>query len=241
VVSTYFGEFNHNVIRNPKTHIVIDDARHFLLTTNETFDAITSDPLDPWVKGAAALYTKEFWELAKRRLNPGGVITVFVQLYESSPAAVKSEIATFFEVFPDGVIFGNEYLGEGYDTVLLGQLEPGPIDVAAIEERLKDPQFQTLRQSLHEIGFPSPWELFGSYAGRAPEMTDYLRDALINYDSNLRLQYLAGLGLNQRAASTIYNDITRNRRYPEGLFTGSESQLQYLRSLIGSWQGVGTP
>jgi spermidine synthase len=72
-------------------------------------------------------------------------------------------------------------------------------------------------------------------------MTDYLRDAPINSDSNLRLQYLAGLGLNQRAAATIYNDITRNRRYPEGLFTGSESQLQYLRSLIGSWQGVGTP
>ncbi len=241
VVSTYFGEFNHNVIRNPKTHVVIDDARHFLLTTHETFDAITSDPLDPWVKGAAALYTKEFWEVAKARLNPGGVITVFVQLYESSPEAVKSEIATFFEVFPNGVIFGNEYLGEGYDTVLLGQLEPGPIDVSAIDERLKEPEFEIVRQSLHEIGFPTAWELFGSYAGRAPEMADYLRDAPINYDRNLRLQYLAGLGLNQRAAATIYNDITRNRRYPEGLFLGSESQLQYLRSLIGSWQGVGTP
>jgi spermidine synthase len=241
VVSTYFGEFNHNVIRNPKTQLVIDDARHFLLTTDETFDAITSDPLDPWVKGAAALYTKEFWELAKRRLNPGGVITVFVQLYESSPEAVKSEIATFFEVFPNGVIFGNEYLGEGYDTVLLGQLEPGPIDLNAIDERLQAPQFETVRQSLQEIGFPTAWELYGSYAGRAPEMADYLRDAPINYDRNLRLQYLAGLGLNQRSAATIYNDITRNRRYPEGLFLGSESQLQYLRSLIGSWQGVGTP
>jgi spermidine synthase len=241
VVSTYFGEFNHNVIRNPKTQVVIDDARHFLLTTHEKFDAITSDPLDPWVKGAAALYTKEFWEVAKGRLNPGGVITVFVQLYESSPEAVKSEIATFFEVFPDGVIFGNEYLGEGYDTVLLGQLEPSPIDVNAIEQRLGEPQFDTVRQSLQEIGFPTAWELYGSYAGRAPEMADYLRDAPINYDRNLRLQYLAGLGLNQRAAATIYSDITRNRRYPEGLFLGSESQLQYLRSLIGSWQGVGTP
>ena len=97
VVSTYFGEYNHHVVTNPKTQIVLDDARHFLLTTDQKFDAITSDPLDPWVKGAAALYTKEFWELAKQRLNPGGVVTVFVQLYESSPEAVKSEIATFFE------------------------------------------------------------------------------------------------------------------------------------------------
>ncbi len=48
-------------------------------------------------------------------------------------------------------------------------------------------------------------------------MADYLRDAPINYDRNLRLQYLAGLGLNQRAAATIYSDITRTRKYPEGL------------------------
>jgi len=241
VVSIYFGEFNHNVIRNPKVEVVIDDARHFLLTTDQTFDAITSDPLDPWVKGAAALYTKEFWELAKSRLNPGGVITVFVQLYESSPEAVKSEIATFFQVFPDGVIFGNEYLGEGYDTVLVGQRDPGPIDVAAIQQRLREERFEPVRRSLQEIGFNGALDLYGSFAGRATEMTDYLRDAPINYDRNLRLQYLAGLGLNQRAAGVIYNDITRNRRYPEGLFVGSESDLEELRRLVGSWQGVGTP
>jgi spermidine synthase len=120
VVSEHFGEHNFNVVRNPKTHVVIDDARHFLLTTHETFDAITSDPLDPWVKGAATLYTKEFFELAKSKLNPGGTVTLFVQLYESTPEAVKSEIGTFFEVFPNGVIWGNTHQGRGYDTVLMG-------------------------------------------------------------------------------------------------------------------------
>src|SRR5262249_33208923 len=64
VVSKYFGAANFNVVSNPKVQIHIDDARHFLLTTRETFDAITSDPLDPWVKGAATLYTKEFFETA---------------------------------------------------------------------------------------------------------------------------------------------------------------------------------
>jgi spermidine synthase len=98
-----------------------------------------------------------------------------------------------------------------------------------------------VRRSLQEIGFPTAFELYGSYAGRATEMTDYLRDAPINSDRNLRLQYLAGLGLNQRAAAAIYNDITKTRRYPDGLFQGTDMQLQYLRSLIGSWQGVGQP
>jgi len=47
----------------------IDDARHFVLTTRQKFDALTSDPLDPWVKGAAALYTKEFFEKVKEHLT----------------------------------------------------------------------------------------------------------------------------------------------------------------------------
>ena len=61
----YFAGVNHDVLRNPKVHVVGDDARHFLMTTTEKFDAITSDPLDPWVKGAATLYTKEFFDTAR--------------------------------------------------------------------------------------------------------------------------------------------------------------------------------
>ncbi|MGH7472010.1 MAG: spermidine synthase, partial [Longimicrobiales bacterium] len=63
VVSTYFSEHNFAVVTNPKVHVQIDDARHYLLTTDQKFDAITSDPFDPWVKGAATLYTKEFFEV----------------------------------------------------------------------------------------------------------------------------------------------------------------------------------
>ena len=92
---------------------MLDDGRHFLMTTNEKFDAVTSDPLDPWVKGAAALYTREFFEEVKQHLNPGGVMTLFVQLYESNPAAVKSEIATCLEAFPYGVVWGNTQNGAG--------------------------------------------------------------------------------------------------------------------------------
>ena len=232
VVSTYFGEYNHNVILNPKVSVVLDDARHFLLTTDQKFDAITSDPLDPWVKGAAALYTREFFQLAKDKLNAGGVVTVFVQLYESSPEAVKSEIATFFEVFPNGVVFGNEYYGEGYDTVLLGQKDKEPIDLDFMEARLSGPGFEVVRQSLSEVGFPTATTLFGTYAGRASDLGGWLQDASINYDRNLRLQYLAGLGLNQRAAGRIYTDMVSHRRDPGDVFTGSEARIEQLSQII---------
>jgi spermidine synthase len=234
VVSTYFSEHNFDVARNPKVHIHIDDARHYLQTTREKFDGVTSDPLDPWVKGAAMLYTREFFEEVKTHLNPGGVVTLFVQLYESSPEAVKSELATFFEAFPNGVVFGNTTNGEGYDTVLVGSIEPLHIDVDAIQAKLASPEYTRVAQSLREIGFNSAIELFSTFAGRASDLKPYLQDAAVNRDRNLRLQYLAGLGLNIYQAGPIYSEILRYRGDPGDLFTGSEETLKALRSMIAN-------
>ncbi len=238
VVSKYFADHNFNVVANPKVTVHLDDARHFLFTTNEKFDAITSDPLDPWVKGAAMLYTREFFELAKSRLNPGGIVTLFVQLYESNTAAVKSEVATFFEAFPQGMIFANTYNGAGYDLVLVGQADGTRINLDEVEARLARPEYAPIRQSLAEIGMLSAVDLFGTYAGSADDLKHWTSDAQINRDRNLRLQYLAGRGLNLYRADAIFAEMLPFAKDPPaGLFEGSEalraSLLQKIRAFHG--------
>jgi spermidine synthase len=235
VVSRHFGEHNFNVVDNPKTEVVIDDARHYLLTTDRKFDAITSDPFDPWVKGAATLYTTEFWLEAREHLNPGGVITVFVQLYESTLEAVKSEVATFLEVFPHGMVFANLNQGQGYDVVMLAQREPTPIDLDAIDEKLRTPEYATVAQSLAEVGFYSAPQLMATFAAKKPEIDPWLADAQITRDRNLRLQFLAGLGVNLYEADAIYRDMAQYRTYPEELFVGSPLSLAQLRA---AWSGM---
>jgi spermidine synthase len=238
MASEHFGAHNFDVYKNPKTRLVLDDARHYLMTTDERFDAITSDPLDPWVKGAAMLYTREFFEEVKEHLNPGGVVTLFVQLYESNPAAVKSEIATFLEAFPNGVVWGNTQNGAGYDLVLMGTVEPLRIDVDAIEQTLKSPQYARVAQSLSEIRMFSAVDLFSTYAGKRPDLDPWMVDAIINRDRNLRLQYLAGLGLNLYQSDVIYADMLKHAaRFPDELFAGSEATLQALRAGIAREQG----
>jgi spermidine synthase len=233
----YMGEYNFDVVKNPKVSIVLDDARHYLMTTNRKFDAITSDPLDPWVKGAAMLYTREFWEIVKEHLNPGGVVTVFVQLYESNLDAVKSEIATFFEAFPHGMIFANLYNGQGYDVVLLGQLEPTRINLDDIEARLNKPEYARMKQSLSEIGMHSAVDLFGTYAGQASDFKEWVKTAQINRDRNLRLQYLAGRGLNLYQADVIYRDMAIHGQEPKDIFEGSDQMKQALLGRIRVEQG----
>jgi spermidine synthase len=233
----FMGAHNFDVVKNPRVKVVIDDARHFLATTDEKFDAITSDPLDPWVKGAAMLYTREFWEEAKEHLNPGGVVTVFVQLYESNLEAVKSEVATFFEAFPNGMIFANLYNGQGYDMVMLGQVEPTKINLDEIEARLNKPEYARMKQSLSEIGMHSAVDLFGTFVGTAKDLAPWTKDAQINRDRNLRLQYLAGRGLNLYQADVIYSDMAVYAKEPEGIFEGSEEQKQALLQKIRMEQG----
>jgi spermidine synthase len=232
VVSEFFSAHNFDVVNNPKVNIHLDDARHYLLTTDEKFDAITSDPLDPWVKGAATLYTREFFEVVKDHLNPGGVVTLFVQLYESSEDAAKSEIATFLEAFPDGAVFANTINGRGYDLVLFGRLGGGSIDVDAVQARLSDPANAAIANSLAEVGIYSAVELFATYGGNSADLADWMSNAVINTDRNLKLQYLAGLGLNLYQNAEIYDNMVRGARYPEGLFTGSEETLTALRGRI---------
>ncbi len=230
VVATYFTNENYNVLKDPRVAIILDDARHYVRTTREKFDIITSDPIHPWVKGAATLYTQEYFDLCKAHLNPGGVVTQWVPLYESTREAVKSEVATFFESFPNSTIWSNDLEGEGYDVVVCGRLDEGPINVDAIEQRLR--ANERLAKSLKDAGFRSAVSLLGTYAGQRTDLGPWLAGAEINRDRNLRLQYLAGLGLNLNQGGLIYGEMLLHRRFPEQLFAGTEMQKRMLRLLV---------
>jgi spermidine synthase len=232
IATRYFARENYNVMNDPRTRIYYDDARHFVLTSRDKYDIITSDPIHPWVKGSATLYSKEYFELVKEHLNPGGVVTQWVPLYESSEEVVKSEIATFFEVFPNGSVWANELNGGGYDVFLLGQQEPAKIDVDAMQARLDRPDYARVVESLREVGLGSALELLSTYAGQDQDLKPWLQGAEINRDGNLRLQYMAGLAVNDNQEQTIYTDMLKYRQFPINLFAGSRETLQKLYGVI---------
>jgi len=124
--------------------------------------------------------------------------------------------------------------------VLRGTVDPPHFNVDEWEARLNSPAYARVKQSLSEIGISSAVELFGNYAGRASDLGAYLADAQINRDRDLRLQYLAGLGLNLYQSGPIYADILRHKKYPDGLFSGSEETMEKLRQAISTAPGGGS-
>ncbi len=237
--SQYFKTQNYDVLHDPRTRIFYDDARHFVLTSKDKFDIITSDPIHPWVKGTSTLYSKEYFELCRQHLNPGGVVTQWVPLYESDVETIKSELATFFSVFPHGTIWNSDAKNEGYDVVLVGRAEPETINpelinVDELDARLKRPDHAKVVASLAEVGLGSAFALMSTYAGRDDELRPWLKGAQINRDLNMRLQYLAGWGLNYNHADLIYAQLMDYRVMPRDLFQGSDRSLAQLQAALAA-------
>jgi spermidine synthase len=257
VVTPMFGNENYHVVdgiahENPHTvrgkqvEVVYDDGRHFLRTTQEKFDIITSDPIDPWVKGCAALNTVEYFRMCLDHLKPGGIVCLWIPLYESNLDTSKSVIATFFQVFPHGIIWSNERGGDGYDAVLFGQAEPTLIDVDELAARLDRPDHQLVKQSLRDVGFGEVKEsksgdivsreeaidILSTYSGQAPLLKEWLRGAQINTDRNLRLQYLAGMWLNSEMGERILSSILAHYRFPDQTFVGSPETVEALKQAL---------
>ena len=224
----YFGNENHHVFDNPKVQLVFDDARHFLQTTTEKFDIITSDPIHPWVRGAATLYSLEYLTLSKEHLTPGGVATQWIPMYETDERSVKSEIATFAKVFPDTTLWNPDLLEEGYDLVALGRAEESPIVESDIQARID--AAPRVKESLNAVMLKSAGDVLSTYAGRGKDLAPWLASADINRERSLRLQYLAGLAANSDNRFGIFQAILNYRRYPADLFVASAGIESRLRS-----------
>jgi spermidine synthase len=231
----FFGKQNYEVFLNPKTHVVFDDARHYLMTTNDKFDIIASDPLDIFAKGTAAIYSKEYFEAVKSHLNPGGLFTLYVPLYETDLRTIKSELATFFAAFPHSTIWANTINGAGYDMVFMGHVEDPRINLDEVAARMQRPDYAPVVQSLYEIGVTSTNDLLATYAGQNYDLGVWSADAELNTDSDLRLQYLGGWGINSTMEDRLYREMLGYRQVPRGLFTGSPERVEsLLRAIFGA-------
>lgn len=152
----YFFDRNRDLFPGGKIDdrvaVAIDDGRRFLHETAQRFDVITLEPLLPVTPVAVHFYTKEFYELAKSRLHPGGILCQWIPTAAVYSQAYRALLATFFEAFPEGGLWA---LGEV--TVLLGG-GPAPQDMARGAWR----QRSDLPAILRRMGFANAEELLAS-------------------------------------------------------------------------------
>jgi spermidine synthase len=111
----HFGARVHRAFDDPRSHIVIDDAKSYFSSSPTHYDLIISEPSNPWMGGTASLFSKEFYAFVPRQLNEDGLFVQWLQLYEIDPELVSSVLAGMLANFNDV----HAYLANESDLVLV--------------------------------------------------------------------------------------------------------------------------
>jgi spermidine synthase len=130
---------NRDVMRNPKVHIWLGDAREILLTTRERYDLIVSEPSNPFRSGIASLFTREYYRAVTNRMTAGGIFLQWLQAYEVDGKTIRTILATLASVFPCVEIWQTETV----DLLIACSMRPPVYDVPALRARIAEEPFRS--------------------------------------------------------------------------------------------------
>jgi spermidine synthase len=182
-----FEDLNGAALDDPRVHVVVQDGRNHLLTTRERYDVITADPIHPWAYGAASLYTREYYELIRRRLTEEGVMCQWMPIYELSEENLRSIVATFCDAFEYATLWQT-----AFDAVLIGSKVPIGVDLEALERRLRTPE---VAMQLGRIGLADPLSFLAEFTMDDATLRAYAAGGILNRDDNLYLEFSSPLSI----------------------------------------------
>jgi spermidine synthase len=180
----HFSHVNGRILEQPGVRVFLEDGRNVLLLHPKPYDLITMEISSVWFAGSTSLYCREFYELARKRLKPGGVLQQWIQIHHIGYAELGSVISTLRETFPYVSFW--VYGGQG---ILVASLEPQQVRPAAVAA------FRTANLWMDPGPEKVDTRLAGLLACRllAPEEVDRMvqgRPFPINTDLNRNLEYL---------------------------------------------------
>jgi spermidine synthase len=170
-----FHRTNHRVDQDPRARLIEDDGRNYLLRIRETYDVITSEPMPPTHAGVVSLYSREYYELARARLRPGGVLVQWLPFHLLTDEEARQIVRTVQDVFPQTTL----WLHAGTGIVVARETEPIVLDWPRLARALAEPALARDLARLNAGTLDELVQLFGlgpagvrAWVGRAPAITD---------------------------------------------------------------------
>jgi spermidine synthase len=156
----YFRPFVERAFADPRSHIVIDDAKSYFATSRKRYDIIISEPSNPWVNGVASLFTDEFYRFIPMHLNEDGIFVQWIHVYEMTPTLIDSIARAMLPHFADTRLFLS---AKGTDWILIAS----PTHKLPDTQELRLPDFwdQTLIKAMAQRGLATETDLMQTYLG----------------------------------------------------------------------------
>ena len=214
--SHFFDHVNNQPLNDGRLRLIVDDARSQLHVTPSRYDIIVSEPSHPWVPGVANLFTKEFFELARSRLNDDGVFTQWVQIYQLSTENLRTVLATFHTVFPHVLMFRVGGAARGKDLILIGSRSP--LSFANMSNRMRESR---VKAEAARVDIKSAEDVMRWFVCDETVLGPAVAGAVINTDDNMRVENRAPreafLPLLEKNAAWIDALAARARANPTNL------------------------
>jgi spermidine synthase len=180
----FFDRENNRALADPRARVIVGDGRSHLLLTPERYDVIISEPSNPWMAGVASLFTREFFQAARHALAPDGIVCQWAHTYDISSGDLRSIVATFASVFPEGTIW---LVGQG-DVLLVGSPAGVVPRVPTIQAAFARPG---VAADLAEVGVSDAASLLAMYSGGPLEVRAYAAEAIVHTDDRGTLEFSA--------------------------------------------------
>ncbi len=181
----FFQKENRNVLADPRVRMIISDGRNFLLNARQPYDVIISEPSNPWVRGMATLFTREFFALAQSRLAPNGLMLQWIHGYSMAPEDLRMVVGTFRTAFPHSTLWNTMTA----DYFLLGA--PGPLLIPLDRIKSRYDSSPTLREDFARVGLHSAVGLLADYLLGREDLSRYAGQTALNTDDTLWLEFSA--------------------------------------------------
>jgi spermidine synthase len=166
---SFFHADAAELLASPLGRIVVDDGRRFLERSPELYDVVVVDPPPPvWAAGTSLLYSREFYDLMRRRLKPNAIVQQWIPGGE--PLVVSAFAKALADTFP--YVRGFHSL-EGWGYHLLASAEPIPnLTAETLASRLPP----SAARDLVEWGpHPTPTEQFAVVLSREFRLADAIQ------------------------------------------------------------------
>ena len=181
----YFDSVNKKSYRDPRAHLILNDARNHLLVKHERYDIIISEPSNPWMAGVANLFTVEFYNLVRERLSSDGIFCQWIHIYSLAPEDVRMVVASVQKVFPHVSLWSGT-LG---DLLIIASPKPIRFPLDRIQEKLD--RSKAIREDLAQFKIQGAAGLLSYFRLGEKDVQSYLRGAELNTDDRLPLEFRA--------------------------------------------------
>lgn len=197
-----FRATNRNVLADPRVRLVIQDGRNFLQNSHDRYDVILLEPPELHTAGVVNLYTREFYEIARDHLAPGGLISMWLNVFMTPVHDTRMVLRTMAEVFPHVTVW-HEPLASSW--ILNGSVQPRPPDLAILEHWFSIP---SVRSDLASIPIENPYQLLNLFVMADDEVRDWTRGVPVVTDDHTRVDF--SVPRSRAAFFGISNHITNH-------------------------------